>query len=485
MPEYLAPGVYVEETSYRTKSIEGVGTTTTAFVGPTRFGPVYDTPEILTSLADFELTYGDGEQLWLDGSPVDNYVWQAARAFFTEGGNKLYVKRIYANADEQHPDVDQQGVASVPTIESLIDIKARYPGAFGNFHVRLTFQLGQNVLAKGPDGPEVRGLSDYDLVLLTEATSPTTFAFGSARSQFDTVTSKQVWYFDLLTSPPGPLHLDDLVKVQVLTVTVSVSQNEPGAATTVWAGLPLDPRHQLGGAPDSLFAVFGPTSSTTKGMPITITTGTNTNVTGFEVLEAFFTESAALVAGSSPPIPDIETALQSAEPTTDELSLDLLLTGGTDGKLPPANFYEGVKADDDSKTGLVSLEDLDDVSIVAAPGSTHNYLVSQDAQDRAHAIINDVIAHAQKMRYRIAVIDAGNGMSVGQVHEMRAQFDSSWAAFYYPWIEILDPMTQTRRTSAAERGSSPGSMHGTTSTARSTRRRQTRSSTSRSASRRS
>ena len=32
MPEYLAPGVYVEETSFRSKSIEGVGTSTTAFV---------------------------------------------------------------------------------------------------------------------------------------------------------------------------------------------------------------------------------------------------------------------------------------------------------------------------------------------------------------------------------------------------------------------------------------------------------------------
>jgi len=40
MPEYLAPGVYVEETSFRAKSIEGVGTSTTAFVGPTRRGPV-------------------------------------------------------------------------------------------------------------------------------------------------------------------------------------------------------------------------------------------------------------------------------------------------------------------------------------------------------------------------------------------------------------------------------------------------------------
>ena len=29
MPEYLAPGVYIEETSYRAKTIEGVSTTVT------------------------------------------------------------------------------------------------------------------------------------------------------------------------------------------------------------------------------------------------------------------------------------------------------------------------------------------------------------------------------------------------------------------------------------------------------------------------
>jgi CheY-like chemotaxis protein len=39
MPEYLAPGVFVEEVSYRAKSIEGVSTTTTGFIGPTRDGP--------------------------------------------------------------------------------------------------------------------------------------------------------------------------------------------------------------------------------------------------------------------------------------------------------------------------------------------------------------------------------------------------------------------------------------------------------------
>ena len=38
MPEYLAPGVYVEETNYRSKSIEGVSTSTRGLLGSIRRG---------------------------------------------------------------------------------------------------------------------------------------------------------------------------------------------------------------------------------------------------------------------------------------------------------------------------------------------------------------------------------------------------------------------------------------------------------------
>jgi phage tail sheath protein FI len=100
MPEYLAPGVYVEETSFRAKSIEGVGTSTTAFVGPTRKGPFRATtddqevPELLTSFGDFERIYGGISDLALTGaSPDTNYLAHAVRAFFNEGGSRLYVSR--------------------------------------------------------------------------------------------------------------------------------------------------------------------------------------------------------------------------------------------------------------------------------------------------------------------------------------------------------------------------------------------------------
>src|SRR5262245_30288632 len=99
MPEYLAPGVYVEERSFRSKSIEGVSTTTTGFVGPTRYGPHDRVPDILTSLADFERVYGDREQLWFDGdsAATHHFVWHAVRTFFENGGKRLYVVRLLAD----------------------------------------------------------------------------------------------------------------------------------------------------------------------------------------------------------------------------------------------------------------------------------------------------------------------------------------------------------------------------------------------------
>src|SRR5207244_11198648 len=90
MPEYLTPGVYVEETSFRAKSIEGVSTSTTAFVGPTRKGPLGETPELITSFGDFERIYGGLENL----GTRPNYVAHAVRAYFDNGGSRLYVSRV-------------------------------------------------------------------------------------------------------------------------------------------------------------------------------------------------------------------------------------------------------------------------------------------------------------------------------------------------------------------------------------------------------
>ena len=83
MPEYLAPGVFVEEVSFRAKSIEGVGTSVAAVVGPTRFGPVRGKPEVVTSFGEFRRMFGDLQDLNLNGSDVLNHTAIAAKALST------------------------------------------------------------------------------------------------------------------------------------------------------------------------------------------------------------------------------------------------------------------------------------------------------------------------------------------------------------------------------------------------------------------
>src|SRR3954468_5782609 len=65
MPEYLAPGVYVEEIDAGPKPIEGVSTSTAGAVGVTargptrgRRGPFTGKPELVTSFAEFGRKFG-------------------------------------------------------------------------------------------------------------------------------------------------------------------------------------------------------------------------------------------------------------------------------------------------------------------------------------------------------------------------------------------------------------------------------------------
>ena len=169
MPEYLAPGVYVEEVSFRSKSIEGVSTTTTGFVGPTRYGPIDMVPDVITSLGDFELTYGDRKQLLFADAgsmPTHNYMWHAVRAFFQEGGKRLYVSRIFKPKGK-----DDDGCAKKTTTRSIphtITVKSRIPGDAGRVAVRFTLNIGPTILKGTPEAPTVEGLSDNDIVWLPD-----------------------------------------------------------------------------------------------------------------------------------------------------------------------------------------------------------------------------------------------------------------------------------------------------------------------------
>ena len=95
MASFAHPGVYVQEVSSGVHSIEGVSTSTAAFIGVTDKGPVPGTTLPTGQPARAALVNGFTEyQRVFGGFRNDSFLTYAARAFFDNGGRSLYVVRV-------------------------------------------------------------------------------------------------------------------------------------------------------------------------------------------------------------------------------------------------------------------------------------------------------------------------------------------------------------------------------------------------------
>lgn len=117
MAEYLHPGVYVEETSSGVKPIEGVGTSTAAFIGITAKG-VPNKATFITNWSEFVRKFG----YLIPGS----YLPYAVQHFFTNGGKRCYVVRVLSDAASRAATVD------IPTRETGAPRPALRVTALGN-----------------------------------------------------------------------------------------------------------------------------------------------------------------------------------------------------------------------------------------------------------------------------------------------------------------------------------------------------------------
>jgi phage tail sheath protein FI len=95
MPEYLAPGVYVEEVDTGSKPIEGVSTSTAGMVGVTERGPV-GVPVLVTGVGEFVHWFGG--LLRVSDYADHRFLPHAIEGFFTNGGKRVYVTRVLDGA---------------------------------------------------------------------------------------------------------------------------------------------------------------------------------------------------------------------------------------------------------------------------------------------------------------------------------------------------------------------------------------------------
>lgn len=379
MPEYLAPGVFVEETSFRAKSIEGVGTSTAAFVGLTARGPVSrepsdPTPPMLTSFGDFERFYGGLDPLRIGNVAAPNHLALAAQAFFANGGGRLYVARITGDGAKPATTGNLVTGNGANNADKRVIVLARYPG-----------------------GGSVDGTDAQYVVTISQTALPTTKRLAlkqPAGTMIQAGTDFSVIGLDpVLTSPANGTAFANLGPDDSLAmITLSVEVRDSSGIVYEAAGLGLHPRH-----PRYIGTVLGaqpPKSIDRLTNPVMLELGDK--VTAFE----------------------LRTLLTAAP---------LALKTGADGDAPAVGPYN------DALNSLLALEDI---SIIAAPGSS--------TFPAAAAINQALIGSAEARRaYRIAVLDTPPDLEPNEVRGLKNLIDSKYAALYYPWIRIANPMAAT------------------------------------------
>lgn len=436
MPTYLAPGVYVEETSFQVKAIVGVDTSTAAFIGPTRFGPILHPPPLITSLTEFERIYGDSRHLDFGAGPASTpYIWYSVRAFFEEGGRRLYVSRIFkplAGGHYRPPaatlarDINtdmawghySDGHArcfirhSATETRQALALRACFPGSAGNLQTSLSFRYGPNILTGTAAAPGITTLANHDMVLIDAIRGGNGIL--SKACYNSRATS---WSFATGSGKIIPLKAMDPAVQRIRILSVDFALATAPVPQNTWTALPLDPRHTSTGIKDSLLARFGRRrigDSSNLDLPIEILAGKGIN------------SGLALIQLLTRLNPELESGLLTPDAPHAVLHFDCQLAGGNDGLPPEASHYAGRTTP--GRSGLKAVEDIPDIATAAAPGAPQSAILP-------------LIRHCESMRYRFAIIDSQEQQDANQVRALAAGLRSGHAALYYPWLLARDVRT--------------------------------------------
>jgi uncharacterized protein len=565
MPEYLSPGVYVEEVDAGPKPIAAVSTSTAGMVGVTERGPTTGKPRLVTSFAEFTRVFG-GFTAPPDANIVNQWIANAAeggrwwwfplsvKGFFDNGGQRLFVKRVFAAAATPGTAVLGQGlVADVVADAAANTSRLRLDHLFGIatgstitvFNGETGSQIGGNFnvdaydpttsrVTVSPNLPAevIDGRGDF-VQIFARSASPVPAA--EVTLEFET-SSRGGWGNDysVETSPVAELTLNLLPDPAVggaAPVTTIVSATPPAApgqpytlqvadATGIangdhvlvagrWEqvvanlnaandtfeitpGIPPGEVLQPGtivkrlraanAAGDTTINVAG-ASRLYEGALVEFDNGTDKERTTVDSIagdtvtlasglaQVYFEGHRVRAIGISVRVIDPSgDVAESFGPlrlrndgttnfvVTNVNTLSELVrvrtragfsdsdlsnfptgtggpstpfSGGDDrlDALTPEDFV-GVDAGSGNRTGVLAFEDVDEVSICAAPGVW------------SATVRSALITHCEILKDRFAIVDPQDRLSIERIRAFKEPIDTKYGALYYPWIEVRDPLSR-------------------------------------------
>jgi phage tail sheath protein FI len=448
------PGVYIEEFAPGAP-IQGVGTSTAAFIGPTVSGDL-DEPIKVTSWDQFRSTFGE--------QPLPGFfLWYAVRGFFQNGGQVCYVVRASNGGYDEATLNDRAG-------NSLIRVRARQPGdnnAANPIQIQITAVnvIPDTTTLFQPTGSLAAAIAAGSRELTLGAGEGANFkpgdfvtiAAGGERIRILRVTGDTLRLADGLVNaynagdqvrladapagtrtlriqPAAPLPPDTLVPGTILTITQGAStdsqvvesvQSEPlnNGTTTYRVTFRQGLRVPLS---------LDPTKKTTvlsEEFNFEISQGSPSNVysnLSIDSAHPRYFVNIINAANDLVRVELVEPPPPAQPPNNLPANASVDLTGG-------ANEDLTTLGDGDYIDALETLREIDDVNLIAIPDGAGRPVVQQD-----------LIVHCEQMQDRFAVLDAlppaPGQLLFGErsVEEQRRGLDSTrgYAALYYPWLQI-------------------------------------------------
>ena len=343
MPEYLAPGVYVEEIEMGGKPIEGVSTSTAGFIGETERGPVE--PRLRTGFEDFKRLYGS----YIPSSHLPYSV----EGFFVNGGKRAFIARVVGK-NSKEASLTVQGGGGSPAPKPAKDDK------------------------KGKDEPK-------------------------------SSSSKGGAAFTVTAIGPGTWGNRISVKVDPASLTSLASVNPMyknyfKLVIVYWKQDPSD------GWKDKF------PNTNVEPAVVEVYDNLSCDASSSDFYEKRINNISSLI--------EIESAgdiCPGKTQTFDDLS------GGSDGNRITLSDYDGDDNDAPGEsTGLAAFKEVDEISIVCAPN-----------ENDVAGLTGAIISHCENMKDRFAILQAEQ--SAGLPGKLIPPKDSKYAAFYYPWINVIDP----------------------------------------------
>jgi len=391
MPEYLSPGVYVEEVSGGSKAIEGVSTSTAAFLGETIRGPVE--PRLITNFGDFRRIYG--------GSPKSSNMAAAVNGFFQNGGSRCYIVRV---TPHDRDDIGRTRLKGSGNRE-VMEASAAGPGNWAN----------STAVVVDDDPRYEEGENEYFEVSVRY--------WGTDRDAID----------DPAAADPEPSP-DIQETYDSLTPEAAASnfyEKKLGGSTLIEVEQLDD------GRPDS--GVFWLESGEGATAGSSSSDGGNGNgddpaadIPDDDELDDLKYNELQDIAEPF----DIDRT-QKKEDLKEALKeiRDARTDGGAQAQAATQEValsdYQGTDIAGE-RTGLAALKQLDEVSIVCIPD-----------ENQIRGLTEALVTHCENMADRFAILSAPE--NAGRISEMETPVDSQYAAYYYPWIEIKHPVTNVDR----------------------------------------